>query len=288
MRTIALSELSDERLAPFLRLSDHQLRDRKEKNDGVMVVESRFVLRTALAQGLTPLALLLDERHLDRMRPELEGLGDDIPVFTAPRALLSELVGFNVTRGYYGAFVRPEPRSLAEVTDGARLVGVLDGLVDATNVGAIFRSAAALGADALLLSPTCADPYSRRALRVSMGTSLTLPWARLGGDGEAVWPAPALEHLRADGFHVAAMALADDATPLGDPRLAAHERMALVFGTEGWGLADDVLACCDETVMIPMAPGVDSLNVAASSAVAFWELGARLRAVRSPRDGSTS
>ncbi len=270
MPIIALDDLSDQRLAPFVRLSDHQLRDSENRNRKLMVAESRFVVELALREGLQALALLLDERHLHTMQEALSGLDDEVPVFVAPRALLSELVGYNVTRGYYGAFVRPELRSVREVTRDACRIAVLDGLVDPTNVGALFRSAAALGADAVLLSPTCADPLSRRALRVSMGTVLQVPWTRLDGN-QGTW-AMSLRELRSQGFHVAAMALVDGATPLDSPALAAHEKLALVFGTEGWGLSENVLQECDEAVVIPMSGRVDSLNVATSAAVAFWQL----------------
>ena len=200
-----------------------------------------------------------------------------IPVLVSkkmPVDLLVKIVGFKVTRGIMAALRRPRELSADEVLRDARRVAVLDGLVDATNVGAIMRSAAAFGVDAVLLSPTCADPLSRRACRVSMGTVFQLPWVHLGeAEGEwGRWPEGALGSLRAAGFHVAAMALEDGATVLDDPALCEHERLALVFGTEGWGLPRRTLACCDECVIIPMAAGVDSLNVASSSAVAFWQL----------------
>lgn len=272
MPIIQLEDMADERLAPFVRLRDHQLRDRVDKGRNILVAESRFVLEVAVREGLAPLALLLDERHVPRMSDLIERVGSEVPVFVAPRAVLSELVGYNVTRGYYGAFARPTAPSVADVATDARLLVVLDGLVDATNVGAIFRSAAALGADAVLLSPTCADPFSRRALRVSMGTSLQIPWARIASEGPHAWPQGALRGLQRLGFHVAALALTDDATPLGDPRLASHDRICLVLGTEGWGLSPQVLSAVDEAVVIPMSGRVDSLNVGAAAAVALWEL----------------
>ena len=270
MPIIALSDLSDERLAPFVRLTDHQLKDGEDRRRGLMVAESRIVLELALREQMAPQALLLDERHLRRMVQVLSTVPEEVPIFVAPRDVLSEVVGYNVTRGYYGAFRRPDPRTVGDAFRGTRLIAVLDGLVDPTNVGALFRSAAALGADAVLLSPTCADPLCRRSLRVSMGTVLQVPWARFGAD--LPWPHEALGRLRSEGFHVAAMALAEGATPLDDPTLSAHERIALVFGSEGWGLPDATVAACDEAVVIPMAARVDSLNVAASAAVALWEL----------------
>lgn len=272
MPTIHVTDLSDGRLDVYARLTDHQLRNVLEPEQAVMVVESPFALEVALAEGLEPLSLLLDERHAEQVWPLVGRLDPSVPVFLAPREVMSELVGFKVTRGVMGAFRRPRPRTVTEVLSGARRVAVLEGLVDVSNVGALFRSAAALGVDAVLLDPHCADPLTRRALRVSMGTVLQVPWAVFPSEGEDSWPEGALATLHAQGFHVAAMALVDGATPLDSPELGAHERLALVFGSEGWGISQRALAACDEAVIIPMAHGVDSLNVAASSAVAFWQL----------------
>lgn len=272
MPTIHVTDLSDGRLDAYARLTDHQLRNALEPERAVMVVESPFALEVALSEGLEPLSLLLDERHAEQVWPLVERLDPSVPVFLAPREVMSELVGFKVTRGVMGAFRRPQPRTVAEVLSGARRVAVLEGLVDVSNVGAIFRSAAALGVDAVLLDPHCADPLTRRALRVSMGTVLQVPWAVFPSDGEGSWPEGALAMLHAEAFHVAAMALVDGASPLDSPQLQEHERLALVFGSEGWGISQRALAACDEAVIIPMAHGVDSLNVAASSAVAFWQL----------------
>lgn len=252
----------------YARLTEHQLRNKLEPKQAVMIAESRFVIETALAQGLTPLSLLLDERHLDSMAELLAQLPDEVPVYAATREVMSAIVGFEVTRGYLCALRRPQPRALDEVLDGARRVCVLEGIVDVSNVGAIFRSAAALGMDAVLLAPGCADPYSRRALRVSMGCALKLPWARL----PKPWPSAAIGQLHERGFTCAALALTDDAIRLDDPTLAARERIALFLGTEGWGLTRETLAACDTSVIIPMANEVDSLNVGAAAAVAFWEL----------------
>lgn len=272
MPTIHVTNLADERLDVYTRLTDHQLRNALEPERAVMVVESPFALEVALREGYEPLSLLLDERHAESMLPLVESVEPSVPVFLASREVMSELVGFKVTRGVMGAFRRPRPRSVDEVLEGTQRVAVLEGLVDVSNVGAIFRSAAALGFDAVLLDPTCADPLARRALRVSMGTVLQVPWAVLPAEGEGGWPEGALARLHELGFHVAAMALVDGATPLDSPELAAHDRLALVFGSEGWGISAKALALCDEAVIIPMAHGVDSLNVAASSAVAFWQL----------------
>ena len=273
MDIVCIRDAEDERLDVYARLTEHQLRSKLRRDKATMIAESRIVIEVALKEGMEPLSLLMDERHVEAMRPTLEGLPAGVPVYVAPREVLSQIVGFKVTRGIMAAMRRPDPVPVAQVARGARRLAVLDGLVDATNVGAIFRSAAALGVDGVLLSPTCADPLSRRAARVSMGTVFQVPWATFGARGEELaWPGEALAFLHEEGFCVAAMALVDGARPLDDPTLLAHEKLALVFGTEGWGLSPEALVACDEAVVIPMAHGVDSLNVAASSAVAFWQL----------------
>lgn len=272
MPIIAIDALSDGRLDVFMRLTEGQLRTAFERERALMVVESHLVLEAALLAGMEPVALLLDVRHLEALSGVLRKVPEEVPIYLAPRAVLSEVVGFNVTRGVMGAFRRPRARGVDEVLSGARRVAVLEGLVDVSNVGALFRSAAALGVDALLLDPTCADPLNRRAARVSMGAVFQLPWATFDAEGPLSWPVGALGHLRGQGFHVAAMALVEGATPLGSEGLACHDRLALVFGSEGPGLTPAALGACDEAVVIPMFHGIDSLNVAASSAVAFWQL----------------
>ena len=272
MPTIHVDDLADPRLDAFARLTDHQLRSAYELEHSLMVVESPFAIGVALREGLEPVSFLLDERHESSMSEILSDVDEEVPIFLAPRHVMSQLVGFKVTRGVMGAFRRPEPKSVLDVVRDARRVAVLEGLVDATNVGALFRSAAALGVDAILLDPTCADPYARRSNRVSMGTVLKMPWATFPAQGSEAWPSEGLGLLRQRGFHVVAMALEEGALPLDDPSLLTHERLALVFGSEGWGISSRARAACDEAVVIPMAHGVDSLNVAASSAVAFWQL----------------
>ncbi len=195
------------------------------------------------------------------------------PVYTGSRELLRQLTGFALTRGVLCAMHRPALPAVEEVCAGARRIAVLEGVVDSTNIGAIFRSAAALGIDGVLLTPTCCDPLCRRAIRVSMGTVFQMPWTYIGDD-PAQWPHPGLDRLKAMGFATAAMALTDQSVTLRDPALAAEEKLAIVLGTEGDGLADHTVAGCDYTVRIPMAHGVDSLNVAAAGAVAFWQLAA--------------
>lgn len=268
---IRVDDPQDERLDVYARLTEHQLRNRLEPSRAVMIAESRLVIETALGCGMAPLSMLLDERHLGSMAGVIDGLPDEVPVYLATRDVMSYLTGFAVTRGYLCALRRPTPAPVAQVLDGARRVAVLEGIVDVTNMGAIFRSAAALGIDAVLLAPGCADPLSRRTLRVSMGCVLKVPWARL----EQPWPTGATGLLHAQGFTCAALALRDGATRLDDPHLAEQERIALFLGTEGTGLTDVAIEACDESVIIPMAHDVDSLNVAAAAAIAFWELGGR-------------
>ncbi len=269
MKIIPIHEADDPRLDVYLRLSDHQLRNRLDPTKAVIIAESRLVIEDALARGHEPLSLFLDERHLDAMSDLLGRLADTVPVYVAPRALMSQVVGFSVTRGYFCALRRPRERSVEEALEGASRVAVLEGIVDVTNVGALYRCAAALGTDAVLLSPSCADPLSRRALRVSMGSALKLRWARVAADR---WPQAAVDALHDHGFTCVALTLADDAVPLDDPRLKGLDRVALFLGTEGSGLSQACVDACDQSVVIPMANGVDSLNVATAAAIAFWEL----------------
>lgn len=272
MQLIRLKTTQDERLDAFCRLTDHELRNRLEPKLGICIAETEKVVRLGLSCGIEPLSFLVDDHGLERIADALEGIPGDVPVFVLPTEEVSRLTGYNVTRGIHCAFRRPVPPPAGEVLEGSRLVAVLDGITDATNVGAIVRSAAALGVDAVLLSPTCADPLTRRALRVSMGTIFQIPWARLGSSARD-WPAEGIDALHRAGMACVAMALEDDSVDLGDPSLARLGRLALLFGTEGEGLSPRTIGLCDATVRIPMSNGVDSLNVAASSAVAFWELG---------------
>lgn len=268
--TVRLDDLSDPRLDAYARLTEHQLRSRVEEERAMLVAETRLVVEAALDAGVEPLSFLVDERHLGALGDLLDRAGDDVPAFVLPHEQMERLTGYRVTRGLLCAMRRPRARSVDEVVEGARHVAVVEDLVDVTNVGALFRSAAALGADAVLLSPRCADPYVRRAVRTSMGTVFSIPWARAD---EGDWPEVTLGGLRERGFSVLALALEPDAVPLDDPSLSAvGERRALLFGSEGYGLSRATLDACDRSVVIPMSHGVDSLNVAASSAVAFWQL----------------
>lgn len=273
---LRITSLDDERLDPYVRLTDVQLRSRIEPKNAVFIAESIEVIGRALDGGMTPLSLLTAEKYLPSLEvadipARIANANPDAPVFVAPEDQLEKLTGFQLTRGALAAFRRPAERPVADVVRDAHLIAVLEDIRNHTNVGAIFRSAAALGADAVLVSPACYDPLYRRAVRVSMGTVFQVPWTRIGSDPHN-WARDGVPLLHELGFTTAAMALSDDSVSLDDPRLKSCERLALVFGTEGDGLAQSTISQCDYTVRIPMEHGVDSLNVAASSAVAFWEL----------------
>lgn len=269
---ITLTSLDAPELDVYARLMQAQLRNRLEPEKGLFIAESPKVIGTALDTGLEPVSFLMEQRHITGDAASLLARFPDVPVYTAERELLARLTGYTLTRGVLCAMRRPAPKSPTEVIAGAKRIAVLEGVVDATNIGAIFRSAAALGMDAVLLSPTCCDPLTRRAVRVSMGTVFQLPWATFD-----TWPAGGMEILRGAGFATCAMALRDDSLALGDERLNSLPKLAIVLGAEGDGLANGTIAACDYTVRIPMAHGVDSLNVAAASAVAFWELRAKIK-----------
>ena len=274
MKTIDLDNIDDTRLDPYVRLTDLQLRSRIEPSKALFIAESAEVISRALSGGMQPISLLTSQKFLpslDGVFGQLQNLASEVPVFVVPEAELQKLTGFELTRGALAAFRRPPERPVEEVLKNAHLVAVLADIRNHTNVGAIFRSAAAIGADAVLVSPACYDPLYRRAVRVSMGTVFQVPWARIGTDAHD-WSRDGVPLLHKLGFTTAAMALSDDSIPLDDPRLKQCEKLALVFGTEGDGLARSTISRCDYTVRIPMQHGVDSLNVAASSAVAFWEL----------------
>ena len=271
---IEISDLSSPALDLFARLTEGQLRNRREAEKGVFIAESPKVIQRALDGGYEPLALLMEGRHIEGQGAGIIARCGDIPVYTAPREVLAALTGYELTRGVLCAMRRPSLPTVEEVCAGARRVAVLEGIVDSTNVGAIFRSAAALNMDAVLVTPTCGDPLYRRAVRVSMGTVFQVPWTRIGSS-PAHWPEQGIEQLRALGFKTAAMALCDNSVSIDDPRLMAEDKLAIILGTEGDGLAPATIAACDYTVKIPMSHGVDSLNVAAAGAVAFWQLRVR-------------
>jgi tRNA G18 (ribose-2'-O)-methylase SpoU len=267
---ILITDPTDERLRDFVGLTDVKMRRVLEPEGGLYLAESEKVIRRALAAGHRPRAMLMGERWLTDLADVVAAAeADGVPVYTASAEVIEGITGFNMHRGALASMHRPAVRPLAEVLDGARRVLVIEDVVDHTNVGAIFRSAAALGTDAVLVTPRCADPLYRRAIRVSMGTVFQVPWTRI-----EPWPS-GIEDLRAAGFTVAALALTDDAVSLDELAADPPERLALVLGTEGDGLARRTLGRVDVTVTIPMAGGVDSLNVAAAGAVAAWELRVR-------------
>ena len=271
---IEINDLTLPELDLYARLTDSQLRCRVEPEKGIFIAESLKVIARALEAGCRPLSFLMERKHIEGQAKELLARFPDVAVYTAVRAVLEKLTGYQLTRGILCAMHRPPLADVEAVCARASRVAVLEGIVDSTNIGAIFRSAAALGIDAVLLTPTCCDPLCRRAIRVSMGTVFQVPWARIG-DSPAEWPHPGLDRLRLLGFKTAAMALSDRAVSIENPALCAEKRLAIVLGTEGDGLSKSTIADCDYTVCIPMSHGVDSLNVAAASAVAFWQLRVR-------------
>lgn len=271
---IEINDLTLPELDLYARLTDSQLRCRVEPEKGIFIAESLKVIARALEAGCRPLSFLMERKHMEGQAKELLARFPDVAVYTADRAVLEKLTGYQLTRGILCAMHRPPLADVEAVCARASRVAVLEGIVDSTNIGAIFRSAAALGIDAVLLTPTCCDPLCRRAIRVSMGTVFQVPWARIG-DSPAEWPHPGLDRLRLLGFKTAAMALSDRAVSIENPALCAEKRLAIVLGTEGDGLSKSTIADCDYTVCIPMSHGVDSLNVAAASAVAFWQLRVR-------------
>ena len=268
---VEITDFHAPELDPYARLTQNQLRCRLEPEKGIFIAESPKVISRALDAGYEPVSLLMERRQITGPAAEILTRCGDAPVYTADRELLAGLTGFELTRGVLCAFRRPAPRSAEELCKAARRVAVLEGIVDSTNVGAIFRSAAALNMDAVLINPSCCDPLCRRAVRVSMGTVFQVPWTYL----DCAWPVEGLELLRSLSFRTAAMALTDQSVSIEDPRLTQEEKLAIVLGTEGDGLAEETIARCDYTVRIPMSHGVDSLNVAAASAVAFWQLRVR-------------
>ena len=271
---IEITDISAPELDVYARLTETQLRNRLEPEKGIFIAESPKVIRRALDAGCRPQSLLMERKHIDGQGAEIIARCGDIPLYTADREILESLTGYTMTRGILCAMSRPKLPALEEVLKDAKRVAILEGIVDSTNIGAIFRSAAAMHIDVVLLTPTCCDPLCRRAVRVSMGTVFQIPWTRIG-ENKDQWPQPGLQWLRNLGFKTAAMALSDDAVTIEDPDLMAEEKLAIILGTEGDGLSDQTIAQCDYTVCIPMSHDVDSLNVAAASAVAFWQLRVR-------------
>lgn len=263
MSIIHLTTLSHPGTELFCNLTEAQLRNRLEPEKGVFIAESPKVIRIALQQGYLPMALLCEERHIEGDAKDIVEQCPNIPIYTGPRDLLASITGYTLTRGVLCAFSRPISKSIEEICKGANRIVVIHGVVDTTNIGAIFRSAAALGIDAVLLTTDSCDPLNRRAVRVSMGSVFLVPWT---------WLEMPINYLNTLGFKTAAMALTDKSVSLDDATLMAEPRLAIVMGTEGDGLPKETIAKADYVVRIPMSHQVDSLNVAAASAVAFWQL----------------
>ena len=272
MNITKINDLSAPELDVYIRLTGAQLRAKKENGEGIFIAESPTVIEVAMEGGCEPISILTDERLV--ASGEVERLikrHPDIPIYTATRETLTALTGFELTRGALAAMRRPQPKTVEEVLRGAKRVAVLEEVCDSTNIGAIFRSAAALGIDAVLVTPTCCDPLCRRAVRVSMGTVFKVPFARIGKSHED-WKKNGIPYLKSLGFKVCAMALSDNSVGINDVGLLSSEKIALVLGAEGTGLDKETISLSDYTVKIPMYNGVDSLNVAAAAAIAFYQI----------------
>ena len=268
---IEITDFNAPELDVYARLNESQLLHLYEPENGIFIAESPIVIKRALDAGYEPISLLLEKKHIDTQAHDLILRCWDIPVFTADFDVLTQLTGFPLTRGALCAMRRTSLPAIEDICSKARRIAVLENIVNPTNIGAIFRSAAALNVDALLLSPACSNPLYRRSIRVSMGTVFQIPWTYLPcADNTCV--ANDLSHLKSTGFATAAMALTDKSVSIKDPALLSEEKLAIVLGTEGQGLSQQTIETCDYTVKIPMSHGVDSLNVAAASAVAFWQL----------------
>lgn len=266
MSIIHITSLTHPGVEVFSALTEAQLRRRIDSDKGLFIAESPKVIRVAIDSGYEPQALLCEERHIIGDAADIIARYPDIPIYTGSRELLASLTGYTLTRGVLCAMQRPKEPSISDIVKDARRVVVIDGVTDTTNIGAIFRSAAALNIDAVLLTRTSCDPLNRRSVRVSMGSVFLVPWT---------WIDDIESELHAEGFSTAAMALTDNSVPIDYEELKAVPRLAIIMGTEGDGLAHDVIRAADYVVRIPMAHGVDSLNVAAAAAVAFWELRTR-------------
>lgn len=271
---IEITDFTAPELDVYARLTEAQLLNRFEPAKGLFIAESPKVIHRALDAGCVPVSLLMERKDIDGSAADIIARCPEIPVFTADEELLCNLTGYHLTRGVLCAMRRPPLPSVEDICRAARRVVVLENVQNPTNVGAIFRSAAALGMDAVLLTPGCSNPFYRRSARVSMGTVFQIPWTFIGAE-TTDWPHPGMDKLKEMGFKTVSMALRDDSYSIDDPRLRREEKLAILMGSEGDGLTDDTLASCDFTVKIPMYHGVDSLNVAAASAVAFWELRAK-------------
>ena len=271
---IEITDFTAPELDVYARLTEAQLLNREEPAKGLFIAESPKVIERALDAGCQPVSLLMERKHIDSQAKDVIARCGDIPVYTSDLDILTKLTGFQLTRGVLCAMRRPQLKSVDDTLQDAKRIVILENVMNPTNVGAIFRSAAALGMDAVLLTPGCSNPLYRRAARVSMGTVFQIPWTFIGSE-MSDWPESGMEKLRSLGFKTAAMALRDDSVSIDDPKLLAEEKLAIILGSEGDGLTNDTIADCDYTVKIPMYHDVDSLNVAAASAVAFWQLRSR-------------
>ena len=269
---IEITDFQAPQLDVFARLSEGQLLNRHEPEKGMFIAESPKVIERALEAGCKPVSLLLERKHIEGEAKEIIAKCGDIPIYTADFDVLTQITGFELTRGALCAMLRPPVKTLEEICQNARRIAILEDVMNPTNVGAIFRSAAALNMDAVLLTPSCSNPLYRRSIRVSMGTVFQVPWAFVGKK-VSDWPNEGLRKIKEMGFQTAAMALSDHSISISNPLLSKIDKLAVILGTEGEGLCNETIASCDYTVKIPMSHGVDSLNVAAASAVAFWELG---------------
>lgn len=270
---IEITDFAAPELDIYARLTEGQLLNRHEPDKGIFIAESPKVIERALDAGCVPISMLMEKKHVESQAREIIRRCGDIPVYGAEFDVLTQLTGFHLTRGMLCAMYRPPLPGTEEICAGARRIAVLENVMNPTNVGAIFRSAAALNMDGILLTSACSNPLYRRAIRVSMGTVFQIPWTFL--DSRLSWPREGMGFLHELGFVTAAMALNDDSVSIDDSGLMSEEKLAIILGTEGDGLAAGTIAGCDYTVRIPMSHGVDSLNVAAASAIAFWQLGRR-------------
>lgn len=271
---IEITDFNAPELDVYARLTENQLLNRHEPEKGLFIAESPKVIERALNAGCIPVSLLLEKKHIEEQAKDIILRCGDIPVYTAEFDILTKLTGFELTRGALCAMYRPKLPSVETICKKAKRIAILENVMNPTNIGAIFRSAAALNIDAVLLTPACSNPLYRRSIRVSMGTVFQIPWTFIGDKSEN-WATQGIELLHHMGFKTAAMALCEDSVNIDDKNLMSEEKLAIILGTEGDGLATSTIANCDYTVCIPMSHGVDSLNVAAASAVAFWQLGNR-------------
>lgn len=263
-----ITDIHAPELRPYVQLTHAQLRSRRDPEQGILIAESAKVIACALNAGCRPVSFLMEQRQLPAFAEQFQDRCGDVPVYTADREVLAQLTGYALTRGMLCAMRRPALPAMEDLCRNARRIAVLEHVTDSSNVGAIFRCAAALGMDAVLAAPSCCDPFYRRSIRVSMGTVFQIPWTWI----DETWPTPGLSRLKELGFQTAALALDHRSVSIEEPALARADKLALLLGSEGDGLSPETIAGCDYTVRIPMFHQVDSLNVAAAAAVAFWQL----------------